>query len=295
MKKEKKEKKEKKKRKVGLVVGIVVGGIILLILLVEIVGISIFLARRAKIGVGNIAIIDIKGPIYTSKEIIEKIHKYKKNRMIKALVIRLETPGGGVAACQEIYEELNKVKEHKKVVASMGGVTASGGYYIACAADKIIANPGTVTGSIGVVMHISNLEELFKKVGLKFEVIKSGAHKDIGSPSRAMTPKERALLQGVINDVQDQFVEDIVKERNLDKRKVRSLADGRIFTGRQAKKLGLVDELGNLDDAIKLAGELAKIKGEPKGIREKEKRKFTIFDLIRSRDKSNISLEYIFE
>lgn len=288
-------KKEKKKRKVGLVVGIVVGGIILLILLVEIVGLSIFLARRAKIGVGNVAIIDIKGPIYTSKEIIEKIHKYKKNRMVKALVIRLETPGGGVAACQEIYEELNKVREKKKVVASMGGVTASGGYYIACAADKIIANPGTVTGSIGVVMHISNLEELFKKVGLKFEVIKSGAHKDIGSPSRTMTPAERALLQRVINDVHNQFIEVIVKERDLDKRKVRSLADGRIFTGKQAKKLGLVDELGNLDDAIKLAGELAKIKGEPKVIREKEKRKFTIFDLIRPRDKSNVSLEYIFE
>jgi len=288
-------KKKKGKRKTALIVGIVVGGIILLILLVEIIGLSIFLTRRARIGVGNVAIIDIKGPIYTSKEIIEKIHKYKKNRMVKALVIRLETPGGGVAACQEIYEELNKVKEKKKVVASMGGMTASGGYYIACAADKIIANPGTVTGSIGVVMHISNLEELFKKVGLKFEVIKSGAHKDIGSPSRTMTPAERTLLQKVINDVHDQFIGVIVKERGLDKRKVRSLADGRIFTGKQAKKLGLVDELGNLDDAIKLAGELAKIKGEPKVIREKEKRKFTIFDLIRPRDKSNISLEYIFE
>ncbi|KKK70924.1 hypothetical protein LCGC14_2919110, partial [marine sediment metagenome] len=225
--------KKKGKRKTALIVGIVAGGIILLILLVEIVGLSIFLARRAELGVGNIGVIDIKGPIYSSKEIIEKIHKYKKNRMVKALVIRLETPGGGVAASQEIYEELSKVREEKKkvVVASLGGVATSGGYYIACAADKIIANPGTVTGSIGVVMHISNLEELFKKVGLKFEVIKSGTHKDIGSPSRAMTPKERALLQGVINDVHDQFVEIIVKERNLDKRKVRSLADGRIFTG----------------------------------------------------------------
>ncbi len=289
-------KKGKKKRKVALIVGIVAGGIILLILLVEIVVLSVFLARRAELGVGNVAIIDIKGPIYTSREIIEKIHKYKKNRMVKALVIRLETPGGGVAACQEIYEELNKVREKKKVVvASMGGVAASGGYYIACAADKIIANPGTVTGSIGVAMHISNLEELFKKVGLKFEVIKSGAHKDIGSPSRAMTPTERALLQRVINDVYNQFIEVIVKERNLDKRKVRSLADGRIFTGKQAKKLGLVDELGNLDDAIKIAGELAKIKGEPKVIREKERRKFTIFDLIRPRDRGNFSLEYIFE
>ncbi|MCG2676249.1 signal peptide peptidase SppA [bacterium] len=288
-------KREKKKRKVGLVVGIVVGGIILLILLAEIIALSVFLARRTDLGAGNVAIIDIKGPIYTSKEIIEKIHKYKKNRTVKALVIRLETPGGGVAACQEIYEELNKVKEKKKVVASMGGVTASGGYYIACAADKIIANPGTVTGSIGVVMHISNLEELFKKVGLKFEVIKSGAHKDIGSPSRTMTPAERALLQRVINDVHNQFIEVIVRERGLDKGKVRSLADGRIFTGKQAKELGLVDELGNLDDAIKLAGELAEIKGEPKVIREKEKRKFTIFDLIRPRDKSDVSLEYIFE
>ncbi len=288
-------KKEKKKRKVALIVGIVAGGIILLILLVEIVVLSVFLARRAELGVGNVAIIDIKGPIYTSRGIIEKIHKYKKNHRVKALVIRIETPGGGVAACQEIYEELNKVREKKKVVASMGGVAASGGYYIACAADKIIANPGTVTGSIGVAMHISNLEELFKKVGLKFEVIKSGVHKDIGSPSRAMTPAERVLLQRVINDVHNQFIEVIAKERNLDKRKVRSLADGRIFTGKQAKKLGLVDELGNLDDAIKVAGELAKIKGEPKVIREKEKRRLTIFDLLRPRDRSDISLEYIFE
>lgn len=291
----KKEITKKKRRRAPLIIGIVVGGIIFLILLGEIIGLSIFLARRAELGVGDVAIIDIKGPIYSSKEIIEKIHKYKESRMVKALVIRLETPGGGVAACQEIYEELNKAKEKKKVVASMAGVAASGGYYIACASDKIVANPGTVTGSIGVAMHISNLEELFKKVGLKFEVIKSGAHKDIGSPSRAMTPIEKALLQRVINDVHNQFIEVIAKERNLDKKKVRSLADGRIFTGEEAKKLGLVDELGDLDDAIKLAGELAKIKGEPKVIREKEKRRLTIFDLIRPRDKSDISLEYIFE
>lgn len=291
----KKEITKKKRRRAPLIIGIVVGGIIFLILLGEIIGLSIFLARRAELGVGNVAIIDIKGPIYSSKETIEKIHKYKESRMVKALVIRLETPGGGVAACQEIYEELNKLKEKKKVVASMAGVAASGGYYIACACDKIIANPGTVTGSIGVAMHISNLEELFKKVGLKFEVIKSGAHKDIGSPSRPMTPTEKALLQRVINDVHNQFIEVIAKERNLDKKKVRSLADGRIFTGEEAKRLGLVDELGNLDDAVKLAGELAKIKGEPKVIREKEKRRLTIFDLIRPRDKSDISLEYIFE
>ena len=284
-----------KKRRTALIVGIVVGGIVLLILFVELIGLSIFLARRADLGVGDVAVIDIKGPIYTSKEIIEKIHKYEKSRMVKALIVRLETPGGGVAACQEIYEELNKAKEKKKIVASMGGVTASGGYYIACAANKIIANPGTVTGSIGVAMHISNLEELFKKVGLKFEVIKSGIHKDIGSPSRPMTPEEKALLQRVINDVHNQFIEVIAKERNLDKKKVRSLADGRIFTGKEAKELGLVDEIGNLDDAIKLAGELAKIKGEPKVVREKEKRRFTIFDLLRPRDKSDISLEYIFE
>ncbi len=283
------------KRKVAVVVGIVGGGLVLLILLAQIIALSLFLARRAELGIGEVAIIDIKGPIYTSKEIIEKIHKYKKSRMVKALVIRLETPGGGVAACQEIYEELNKAREKKKVVASLGGVAASGGYYIACACDKIIANPGTVTGSIGVAMHISNLEELFRKVGLKFEVIKSGAHKDIGSPSRPLTPAEKALLQKVINDVHNQFIEVIVEKRNLDKGKVRSLADGRIFTGKEAKELGLVDELGNLDDAIKIAGELAKIKGEPKVIREKERRRFTIFDLLRPRDRSDISLEYIFE
>jgi protease-4 len=275
-------------------IGFIIGGIVLLILLGELIGLGILLTRKIDNETGNIAIIDIKGPIYSSKDIIEKIHKYDNNPMVRTLVIRLETPGGGVAACQEIYAELNKVREGKKIVASLGGIAASGGYYIACSADKIVANPGTITGSIGVVMHISNIEELLKKVGLKLEVIKSGAHKDIGSPSRPMTPEEKTLLQGVIDDVHNQFIEVIVKERGLEKRKVSALADGRIFTGKQAKKIGLVDELGNLDVAVELARKLADIPDEAKVIREKEKRRFSILDLLYPQDKSNISLEYLF-
>ena len=186
----------------------------------------------------------------------------------------------------------------------MGDVAASGGYYVASAADKIMANPGTITGSIGVIAEMGNVEELFKKIGVKIEVIKSGKHKDIGSPVRPITPEERKMLQGLINNAYEQFVTAVAKGRNMPYEKVKELADGSIYTGQQAKENGLIDELGNIQDAIKLAGQLAGIKGEPNIIKEYnplEKffemfgRKFEENAVNKILNKQGIRLEYTLE
>ncbi|ADL08889.1 signal peptide peptidase SppA [Thermosediminibacter oceani] len=199
-----------------------------------------------------------------SDHIVHQLHEASQDPSIKALVIRINSPGGSAAASQEIYQEVLKVKEAgKKVVVSMGDVAASGGYWVASAADKIVANPATITGSIGVIMEFQNVEGLFEKLGLKVNVIKSAEHKDIGSPTRPMTEEERAIFQGMVDDIYNQFIDVVAKGRKMDREKVKELADGRIFTGRQAKELGLVDELGNFYDALKIAAELAGIEGEP--------------------------------
>ncbi len=232
-------------------------------------------------GMGKkVAIIDLHGTITNSADIIRQLKKYSKDSSVPAIVLDIDSPGGGVAPSQEIYEEMKKAKENgKRIVASMGSVGASGGYYVACAADTIIANPGTLTGSIGVLLEFPVAEELFKKIGLRFEVVKSGEFKDMGTYNRRMTESERKLLQSVIDDTYDQFVEVLVENRNLSEEEALKIADGSIFTGRQAKKLGLVDELGDLEDAIKIAGKMAGIEGSPKTIKERV-RKVTFFDLL---------------
>jgi protease-4 len=232
-------------------------------------------------GMGKkVAIIDLHGTITNSADIIRQLKKYAKDSSVPAIVLDIDSPGGEVAPSQEIYEEMQKAKEDgKKIVASMGSVGASGGYYVACAADTIVANPGTLTGSIGVLLEFPVAEELFKKIGLRFEVVKSGEFKDVGTYNRRMTEAERKLLQSVIDDTYDQFVEVLMENRNLSEEEALKIADGSIFTGRQAKKLGLVDELGDLEDAIKIAGEMAGIKGPPKTIKERG-RKVTLFDLL---------------
>jgi protease-4 len=232
-------------------------------------------------GMGKkVAIIDLHGTITNSADIIRQLKKYSKDSSVPAIVMHIDSPGGGVAPSQEIYEEMKKAKENgKKIVASMGSVGASGGYYVACVADTIIANPGTLTGSIGVLLEFPVAEELFKKIGLRFEVVKSGEFKDMGTYNRRMTESERKLLQSVIDDTYDQFVDVLVENRNLSKEEALKIADGSIFTGRQAKKLGLVDELGDLEDAIKIAGKMAGIEGPPKTIKERV-RKVTFFDLL---------------
>jgi protease-4 len=211
----------------------------------------------------KVGVVKVEGFIGETRDIVEQMNEFGKDDNIKAVVLRIDSPGGGVAASQEIYESVVELKKKKKVIASMGSIAASGGYMIACAADKIVANPGTLTGSISAVMHFANAEELLKKIGLKASVVKSGKFKDIGSPVREMTPEEKALLQELVDDIYDQFLDMVAKDRNIKKENLREIADGRVFTGRQAHKLGLVDYLGDMGYSVKLAGEMAGIKGAP--------------------------------
>ncbi len=229
-------------------------------------------------GLEKVALVKIEGVLLGSEQTVDEIQDYVDDASIKAIIIRVDSPGGGVVPSQEIYNAvLAARKKGKKVVVSMGSVAASGGYYVAAAADRIVANPGTLTGSIGVKMEFANLEKLLEKIGVKGMVVKAGEYKDIGSPYREMTDAERKLLQAVIDDVHSQFIEAVAKGRNLPETDVRAIADGRIFTGRQALQLKLVDDLGDLDDSIRIAGELAGIKGKPKVVRREKKLSFLEF------------------
>jgi protease-4 len=231
----------------------------------------------------RVGLVEIVGDIESSESVVDQLEHMRLDSSVRAVVLRLDSPGGGVAASQEIYEAVRKVRdEGKPVIASMGGVAASGAYYIACAADSIVSNPGTLTGSIGVIMSFPNTEELFKKVGVRFEVVKTGKFKDIGSLSRAMTPEEKALLQGVLSNVYQQFVTAIADGRDMEKSDILPYADGRIFSGDQARDLGFVDRLGDLNDAIQLAGTMAGIKGRPVVVR-KERRKVSVLDLFQDK------------
>ncbi len=228
----------------------------------------------------KIAIVEVKGVIAQSTQVIEDLQQYLMDDGVKAIILRVDSPGGGVGPSQEIYREIMRIRSSskKKVVTSMGSVAASGGYYIACASDRIVANPGTITGSIGVIMQFSNLEDLLKKIGVKGVVIKSGEHKDIGSPFREMTPEEKKLMQEVLDNVHQQFIQAVADGRKLDKSKVAEIADGRIMTGEQAKNLGLVDQLGNLQDTIDITAKLVGIEGKPNVLYPK--RRISIWDLL---------------
>ena len=228
------------------------------------------LVQSAPIG-DKVAIIDITGVISRTETIIDQIHQYRDDQAIKAIVLRINSPGGSVAPVQEIYSELKKLE--KPIVASMGSTAASGGYYIAAIADEILANPGTLTGSIGVIMQFTKLKGLYEKIGLEQQVVKSGKFKDTGSPVRDMTDEERELLQATLDDVHDQFIDAVFEGRqeHLTREEIVALADGRIFSGQQALEHKLVDQLGNLPDAIDRAGELGGISGKPKVVRTKRK------------------------
>lgn len=219
----------------------------------------------------KIAIVDLRGTITSSQNIIDQLKKYANDPSVKAIILRVDSPGGAVAPSQEIYSEVLRARQAgKKVVVSMGAVAASGGYYVSAAADRIYADPGTITGSIGVIFEFADVGDLMKKIGVKAEVVKSGPFKDIGSPVRPLRPDERALLQGVIDDVYDQFVQVVAKGRKMPVEKVKELADGRIFSGRQALALGLVDKLGGLQDAIDGTARMVGIIGKPRIVRETE-------------------------
>jgi len=226
----------------------------------------------------KIAIVEVKGVISQSSGVIEELQQYVEDEGVKGIILRIDSPGGGVGPAQEIYREIIKIKPKKKVVTSMGSVAASGGYYIACASDRIVANPGTITGSIGVIMQFSNLEELLKKIGIRGVVLKSGEHKDIGSPFREMTPEEKRIMQEVLDNVHQQFIQAVADGRKLDREKVVQVADGRILTGEQAKNLGLVDEMGNLQDTIDITAKMVGIEGKPNVIYPR--RKISIWELL---------------
>ncbi len=267
-----------KKFWVGFGVVIALGAVLLLFLTISVF--FLVMGKHFMPGAEEVAVVNIVGEIYRSKPVIDLLHKYEKRPRVKAIVLRIDSPGGSVAATQEIYEEVNKIREkgEKPIIASLGSVAASGGYYIACGAEKIVANPGTLTGSIGVLINIVNVEELLKKIGIDMKTITSGELKDIGSISRKMTPNEEKLLREVIDNIHNQFLRVIEERRGLTGEKLASIADARIFTGEQALEKRLIDELGNLSDAIEIAARAAGIEGEPRIV--EEKKRFSLLQLI---------------
>jgi protease IV len=250
----------------------------------------------------KVAVVEISGPIINSQRSVEQLERHRKDTSVKAVVVRVDSPGGGVGASQEIHTEVLRTAEVKPVVVSMAGVAASGGYYLAAPATRILANPGTITGSIGVIMGVTNIQELLEKIGLRSEVVKSGEFKDVGSPLRPWTDHDRRILQGVIEDVHQQFIVAVASGRGMSVEEVTLLADGRIMTGQQALEAGLVDALGNLPDAIRIAADLAGIEGDPKVIYPPRERggildyllEGTIGHLQRGlQERSNTGLQYI--
>lgn len=229
---------------------------------------------------GNrVAVVEVEGLIVDAERVVREIDEHAEDSSIRAIVVRIQSPGGVVAPTQEIHDAIVRARgRDKPVVASMGAVAASGGYYLATATNRIVANPGTLTGSIGVIMQLAEIEGLLKKVGVRYEVIKAGRHKDIGNIARPMTLEERAILQALLDDMHDQFVTAVAKGRNLPRDAVVALADGRVYSGRRAKELRLVDDLGGLDEAIRLAGELAGISGKPRVVRAR--RPFRLAELL---------------
>jgi protease IV len=223
----------------------------------------------------TIGIVAIEGVISSelTERTVRQLTKYGDDTSIKAIILRIDSPGGGVASSQEIYEEVRRVRSAGKlVVASMGSVAASGGYYVACVADHIFANAGTITGSIGVIVQLANVSELLHTIGIESTVITSGPYKDSGNPTRTLRPEERQVFQALVDDVYQQFIEAVAQGRNLPLDEVRHAADGRIYTGRQAKDLRLIDELGSLHDAIRYAASAIGIVGKPRLVQESKER-----------------------
>jgi len=239
----------------------------------------------------KVGVVEIMGLISRSTATLEELKAFREDHNIKAIVVRINSPGGSVGPSQEIMEEINKTKKVKKVVISCGSLAASGGYYIASAGDLIMANPGTALGSIGVIMQLANVEALTKKIGVDFFSLKAGALKDMGSPFKPLTPEERAVFQSLLNNIHEQFIKDVAKNRKLPVEKVRALADGRVFTGQEAKELGLADALGNFNDAVEKAGRLGGIKGKIETVYP-EKKGFSLLKLILGQDAEK-SLEFL--
>lgn len=232
---------------------------------------------------GDVGIVEVSGVIeeYSARKAIEQIEDFVDGG-VKAIVIHINSPGGGVAPSQELYDAILRAREEKPVVASMGSMAASGGYYIACAADRIVANPGTLTGSIGVIMSFHTAEGLLDKIGIQTETVKSGELKEAGTYARPMTEREESMLRSVVMDSYEQFIEAVAMGRGKEPEEIRPLADGSIYTGHQALNHGLVDSLGGLHDAVLLAADLAGVTGKPSVIRPYERKQVNVFDLLGS-------------
>jgi protease-4 len=263
----------------------IIGAIIVVFLGLLFIG-SVFIAKallgtdeRQFVQKPGIGLVEVKGMILDSRETVRQLRHFLKKDDIKAVVLRVDSPGGVVAPSQEIYEEVRKFAAKKKIVVSMGSLAASGGYYISAPATLIYANPGTITASIGVIIKLSNIEALMDKIGIKATVIKTGKFKDSGSPVRELTVEDRAMFQSVIDSTHNQFIKAVASGRKLPEDEVRRIADGRVLSGEQALALKLVDRLGTLQDAIEEAGRLAGIKGEPEVILP-PKRKLNYLDLL---------------
>jgi protease-4 len=259
-------------------------GLAALLLVVFVVTVWILMAvleDGALPGGPRVAVVEIEGIILDGDHVVRELLDYAENPAVKAVVVRVNSPGGVVAPTQEIYSAVQRVrKAGKPVVASFGAVAASGGYYVGAATNRIFANPGTLTGSIGVVMQMANVEGLLKKVGVEYVVVKAGAYKDVGNFARTMTPEERRILQALLDDVHGQFIAAVAQGRGLEESAVRAVADGRIYSGAQAKSLKLVDDLGGFEEAVEAAGKLGGIPGKPKLILPRKRFSFT--DLLKS-------------
>jgi protease IV len=225
-------------------------------------------------GGDKVGIIEVKGTITDSKKILKDLRAFAEADHIKAVVIRIDSPGGAVGPSQEIFDAIKTLKAKKKVVASMGSIAASGGFYIAVAAEKVFANPGTLTGSIGVIMQTPDVSGLMKWANVSMNTITAGKMKDSGSPFRPITDEERAYFESVLGDVHSQFIEAVAEGRKMTVDEVKPWADGRVFSGRQAKNAKLVDELGGIEAAIAEAGKMGGIKGEAKGEYPRSEKKF---------------------
>ncbi len=262
--------------------GIVSGTLIVLALIITI-GFNRAVGYRSgqSSGKEKVGVVELSGVITDARTPIRHLIGFREDKSIRAIVLRVDSPGGSVGPAQEIYREIVKTKKTKKIVVSMGTLAASGGYYVAAAADKIMANPGTITGSIGVIMGYANFEKLLEKIGLVPVVVKSGQYKDMGSPTRTMSSEEKKLLQEVSDGIHRQFIQDIADGRGLTVDQVRKVADGRIITGEAALQAGLVDRLGNMEDAVQWAGNLAGVKGT--------------VEAVYARDKEIPFLKYLFE
>jgi protease-4 len=284
-------------KRTNLLLWLVVGGSALLFFTVSLIALAVYFSDQEapsfSLSTNQVALLEIEGAIFDSQTFNQQLKDYGRRSGVRAVVVRLNTPGGGVAATQEIYEAVLRFRTEtrKKVIASMSSVAASGGYYVACATDRVYANPGSITGSIGVIAEWYNYGDLLRWAKIQDVVIKSGEYKDAGNPARPLTEAERAYFQRLIDGLYNQFVSAVVKNRKMPEGAVRKLADGRVYTGEEAKQLGLIDDLGTLQDAIQAAARMSGIVGEPK-ILTPPKRKRSLLDFLLGESKAVIPIPF---